>query len=126
MILSVFFNTVSSSQQILLTLMELEKPSKVDRELSSVQDEGQEEEVKSWKRKEEETVLVVGRLTEPCLERLITVLIQGRYILYTFCTYLPYLLNQLYIIKLYLCRFKKQEWEEIARELSRIALFRYM
>lgn len=80
MILSVLFNIVSSSQQILLTLMELEKPSKVDRELSSVQEEGQEEEVKSWKRKEEETVLVVGRLTEPCLERLITVLIQGRYI----------------------------------------------
>ena len=60
--------------------MELEKPSKVDRELSSVQEEGQEEEVKRWKRKEEETVLVVGRLTEPCLERLIMVLIQGRYI----------------------------------------------
>lgn len=85
MVLSVLLNAVSSSQQILVTLMELEKPSQVGRELSSVQEEWPEEEAKRRKRKEEETALVVGRLTEPCLERLITVLAQGRYVhVYTY------------------------------------------
>ena len=66
----------------MVTLMDVEKPRRVAREVTTVthvEEEGEEGEEERRKRKEEESALVVGRLTIPCLERLTNALTEKKY-----------------------------------------------
>ena len=70
---------LKSSPQILVALMDVGKPHELGRTPSGDTGyEGGEEEEEERGRRNEETAVVMGRLTELCLERLTTCLTHGR------------------------------------------------
>ena len=108
--------------QILVALVDVGKPRELDRALTGqVEEEETEMEEEERRRRDEEMALVMGRLTESCLERLITCLTHGRLMLERVL-----FMKSTDVIVTNLCRFVKQEWEKMSTELSRVALFRYM
>lgn len=65
------------SIQILLAVMDVEKPSAMTRR-SDTELERNDEEREKVKRETEQTCLVMGKLTAPCLDRLVASLIKDR------------------------------------------------
>ena len=65
--------------QIVVALVDVGKPRELDRTLTGqVEEEETELEEEQRRRRNEEMAIVMGRLTESCLERLITCLTHGR------------------------------------------------
>ena len=61
---------ISLFMQILASVMDVERPSSVTRMSGDVEMESSEEEREKIQRERDQTTLVVGKLTQPCLDRL--------------------------------------------------------
>ena len=105
--------------QLLLTMMDIEKLDKTKRIVRDGQEDEPAEVTANMELEQQQLKQVVQKLLQPCVLNLRTSLQEKKYTMkyykYLHCALMPLS-----------CRFKREVWEPISKQLSHIALFWYI